>query len=172
MAGSLNKVQLIGHLGADPEIRSFQSGDKVANLRIATSESWKDKNTGEKQERTEWHSVSIFGDGLVGVVERFTRKGSKIYVEGQLQTRKWQDQQGNDRYTTEIVLRPFNGSLILLDSANGGGGGGQQRQGGGGSQQGGGYGGGFRDDRQQGFGGSATGGGSSFKDDLDDDIPF
>lgn len=177
MAESLNKVQLIGHLGADPEIRSFQSGDKVANLRIATSESWKDKNTGEKKERTEWHTVSIFGDGLVGIVERYTRKGSKVFVEGQLQTRKWQDQSGNDRYTTEIVLRPYAGDLILLGDASGGGnGGGQQRQqGGGGQSSGGGFGGGgsgFRDDRagKGGWNQGNTGGG--FGDDLDDDIPF
>lgn len=115
----LNRAMIIGHLGADPEIRSFQSGGKVANLRIATTEKWKDKNTGEQQERTEWHSVAIMNDGLVGVVERFLRKGSKVYVEGQLQTRKWQDQSGNDRYSTEIVLRGFGGSLVMLDSAQG-----------------------------------------------------
>ena len=123
MAGSLNKVMLIGNLGADPEIRSFQNGGKVANLRIATSESWKDRNTGERQERTEWHSVAIFSEGLVDVVERYLKKGSKVYIEGQLQTRKWQDQQGNDRYSTEVVIRGFNGSLIMLDSQGGGGGG-------------------------------------------------
>lgn len=174
---SLNKVQLIGHLGADPEIRSFQSGDKVANLRVATSETWKDKNTGEKKEATEWHSVAIFGDGLVGIVERYTRKGSKVYLEGQLRTRKWQDQSGNDRYTTEIVLRPFAGSLILLDGAqrDGGQGGGQGGQSRGGGQAGGqsSGGSGFRDDRAGrggGFGGGNTGGG--FGGDLDDDIPF
>ncbi|MBY8333140.1 single-stranded DNA-binding protein [Qipengyuania sp. NZ-96] len=119
MAGSLNKVMLIGNLGADPEVRSFQNGGKVANLRIATSESWKDKNTGERQERTEWHTVAIFNEGLIGVVERFLRKGSKIYVEGQLTTRKWQDQSGNDRYSTEIHLRGMNGVLTMLDSAGG-----------------------------------------------------
>jgi single stranded DNA-binding protein len=105
MAGSVNKVILIGNLGADPEVRSFQNGGKVCNLRIATSESWKDRNTGERQERTEWHSVAIFSEGLAGVAERFLRKGSKVYIEGQLRTRKWQDQSGNDRYSTEVVLQ-------------------------------------------------------------------
>lgn len=119
MAGSLNKAMLIGNLGADPEVRSFQNGGKVANLRLATTESWKDKNTGERQERTEWHTVAIFNEGLIGVVERFLRKGSKIYVEGQLTTRKWQDQSGNDRYSTEIHLRGMNGVLTMLDSAGG-----------------------------------------------------
>lgn len=179
MAGSLNKVQLIGHLGADPEIRSFQSGDKVANLRIATSESWKDKNTGEKKEQTEWHTVAIFG-GLVDIVERYTRKGSKVFVEGQLRTRKWQDQSGADRYSTEIVLRPYNGDLILLGDASGGGqrDGGQSGGGGGGGQQrqqGGGM--GWNESNngpgRQGFGGGTGGNtGGGFGDDLDDDIPF
>lgn len=174
MAGSLNKVMLIGNLGADPEIRSFQNGGKVANLRIATSETWKDRNTGERQERTEWHSVAIFSEGLVGVVERFLKKGSKVYIEGQLQTRKWQDQNGQDRYTTEVVIRGLNGVLTMLDGpqgGSGGGGGGYQRSGGGG---GGNYGGG---DQGGGWnqGGGASGGGSgggSNYDDLDDDIPF
>jgi single-strand DNA-binding protein len=119
MAG-LNKAMVIGNLGADPEIRSFQNGGRVANMRIATSESWKDKNTGERKERTEWHSVAITSDGLVGVVERFLRKGSKVYVEGKLQTRKWQDQSGNDRYSTEIVVSGFGGTLTMLDGAPGG----------------------------------------------------
>ena len=169
MAGSLNKVMLIGNLGQDPEVKSFQNGGKVCNLRIATSEQWKDKNTGERQERTEWHSVAIFSEGLVSVAERFLRKGSKVYVEGQLQTRKWQDQSGNDRYSTEIVLRGFNGTLTMLDGApgggQGGGGGGGGRSGGGGSDwnQGGGGG---------GSSGGSSGGGSNFADDLDDDIPF
>jgi len=182
MAGSLNKVQLIGHLGADPEIRSFQSGDRVANLRIATSESWKDKQTGEKKEQTEWHSVAIFG-GLVDIVERYTRKGSKVFLEGQLRTRKWQDQSGADRYTTEIVLRPYAGDLILLgDPGQAGGGqqgGGQSRGGqssGGGQQRQGGLGWneGNNGPGRQGFGGGASGGGTGggFGDDLDDDIPF
>lgn len=177
MAGSLNKVMLIGNLGADPEIRSFQNGGKVANLRIATSETWKDRNTGERQERTEWHSVAIFSEGLVGVVERFLRKGSKVYIEGQLQTRKWQDQQGNDRYSTEIVLRGLNGTLTMLDGAPGGGGG--QRGGGGGDwnqgggSSGGGSGGGWNQGGGSGQGGQGGGQNrSSFSDDLDDDIPF
>ena len=124
---SLNKVQLIGNLGADPEIRSFQNGNRVANLRIATSESWKDKTTGEKKEKTEWHTVAIFTDGLVGVAERYLKKGSKVYVEGQLQTRKWQDKDGNDRYSTEIVLQGYGASLVMLDGVGGGQqGGGQQ----------------------------------------------
>ena len=180
MAGSLNKVMLIGNLGADPEIRSFQNGGKVANLRIATSETWKDRNTGERQERTEWHTVAIFSEGLVGVVERFLRKGSKVYIEGQLQTRKWQDQSGNDRYSTEVVIRGMNGSLTMLDGAQGGGGGGGQRGGGyGGGGGGGSYGGGSSGGDNgggwnQGGGGSSGGGsgGGSNYDDLDDDIPF
>jgi single-strand DNA-binding protein len=111
---SLNKVMLIGNVGKDPEIKSFQNGGKVANFSIATSESWKDKSTGEKKERTEWHNIAVFNEGLVGVIERFVKKGSKVYIEGQLQTRKWQDQSGNDRYSTEIVLKPYNGTLVLL----------------------------------------------------------
>ncbi len=166
MAGSLNKVMLIGNLGADPEIRSFQNGGKVANLRIATSETWKDRNTGERQERTDWHNVAIFSEGLVGVVERFLKKGSKVYIEGQLQTRKWQDQSGQDRYTTEVVIRGMNGTLTMLDGASGGGGGGfggGQRSGGG--NQGGGW------DQGGGSSGGQSSGGSNY-DDLDDDIPF
>lgn len=115
MAGSLNKVMLIGNLGADPEVRTFQNGGKVCNLRVATSEAWKDKNTGERCEKTEWHQVAVFNEGLVRVCEQFLRKGSKVYLEGQLQTRKWQDQSGNDRYSTEIVLQGFNGALTMLD---------------------------------------------------------
>lgn len=179
MAGSLNKVMLIGNLGADPEIRSFQNGGKVANLRIATSETWKDRNTGERQERTEWHTVAIFSEGLVGVVERYLKKGSKVYIEGQLQTRKWQDQQGNDRYSTEVVIRGLNGSLTMLDGASGGGSGGGGYggggnsgggQGGGWNQGGGGSGGGSGGGQSGGQGGPASGG--SNYDDLDDDIPF
>ena len=117
MAGSLNKVMLIGNLGADPEVRSFPNGGKVANLRIATSEQWKDRNTGERQERTEWHTVSIFSEGLINVVERFLRKGSKVFVEGQLQTRKWQDQSGQDKYSTEVVLQGFGGTLTTISAA-------------------------------------------------------
>ena len=115
MAGSDNKVILIGNLGADPEVRSFANGGKVVNLRIATSEQWKDRNSGERQERTEWHSVAIFSEPLARVAEQYLRKGSKVYLEGQLETRKWQDQSGQDRYTTEVVLRPFSGTLTLLD---------------------------------------------------------
>ncbi|WP_428028092.1 single-stranded DNA-binding protein [Altererythrobacter sp.] len=174
MAGSLNKVMLIGNLGADPEIRSFQNGGKVANLRIATSETWKDRNTGERQERTEWHSVAIFSEGLVNVCENYLRKGSKVYIEGQLQTRKWQDQSGNDRYSTEVVLRGFNGTLTMLDGRGEGGGGGGGRSGGGfGGGNGGGGNGGSGGGWNQGGGGSGGGqGGGSNYDDLDDDIPF
>jgi len=179
MAGSVNKVILIGNLGADPEIKSFQNGGKIANLRIATSENWKDRNTGERKERTEWHSVVINGDGLIGVVERFLRKGSKVYIEGQLRTRKWQDQSGNDRYSTEVVVAGIGGALTMLDGpqggAGGGGGGGGQRSGGGGWNEGGSGGG----SRGGGGGGQSSGGGSTwnqggggFSDDLDDDIPF
>ena len=173
MAGSLNKVMLIGNLGADPEIRSFQNGGKVANLRIATSETWKDRNTGERQERTEWHTVAIFSEGLVGVVERFLRKGSKVYIEGQLQTRKWQDQSGNDRYSTEVVIRGMNGSLTMLDGAQGGSGGGGGQRGGGSSwdQGGGGSSGSWNQGGESSGGGARSSGGGSNYDDLDDDIP-
>ena len=175
MAGSLNKVMIIGNLGADPEVRSFQNGGKVCNLRIATSENWKDKNTGERQERTEWHTVAIFSEGLVNVCERFLRKGSKVFIEGQLQTRKWQDQSGNDRYSTEIVLRGFNGTLTMLDGRNEGGSGGGSGGGGGGWNQGssggGNRGGGSGGSSGGGQTGGSQGGGSNY-DDLDDDIPF
>ena len=187
MAGSVNKVILVGNLGADPEIKSFQNGGRIANLRIATSESWKDRATGEKKERTEWHSVVINSDGLVGVVERFLRKGSKVYIEGQLRTRKWQDQSGNDRYTTEISVGGMGGVLTMLDGSGGAGGGGMGG-GGGGRSSGGGWndggsgggssGGGFGGGSSRGgasSGGSAGGwnqGGGGFGDDLDDDIPF
>ena len=171
MAGSLNKVMLIGNLGADPEVRSFQNGGKVCNLRIATTESWKDRNSGEKQERTEWHTVAIFNEGLAGVAERFLKKGSKVYIEGQLQTRKWQDQSGQDRYSTEIVIQGMGGTLTMLDGAGGGGGAGGMG-GGGGRAGGGSYGGGGGWDQ----GGGASGGGGAPAgggyDDLDDDIPF
>ncbi len=180
MAGSLNKVMLIGNLGADPEIRTFGNGGKVANLRIATSEQWKDRQTGERKEKTEWHTVAIFSEGLVGVVERYLKKGSKVFVEGKLQTRKWQDQNGQDRYSTEIVIQGLGGTLTMLDGAGGGGGmgggsgggsggyGGGGRSGGGGSSwdQGGGSSGGG------GFGGGPSGGSGGGYDDLDDDIPF
>jgi len=122
MAGSVNKVILVGNLGRDPESRSFQNGGKVVNLRIATSDTWKDKNTGERKEKTEWHSVAIFNEGLANVAERYLRKGSKVYIEGALQTRKWQDAQGQDKYSTEIVLQGFNSVLTMLDGRAGGGG--------------------------------------------------
>ena len=179
MAGSVNKVIIVGNLGRDPESRSFQNGGKVVNLRIATSDSWKDKNTGERKEKTEWHSVAIFNEGLANVAERYLRKGSKVYVEGQLQTRKWQDQQGQDRYSTEIVLQGFNSVLTMLDGAGGGqgggGGGGRDEWSGGGDDFGGGNRGGSRSGG--GHGGAAAGaagGGMAggFADDLDDDVPF
>ena len=181
MAGSVNKVIIVGNLGADPEVKSFQNGGRVANLRIATSESWKDRNSGERQERTEWHTVAIFSEGLVGVAERFLRKGSKVYLEGQLRTRKWQDQSGNDRYSTEVVLQGPGAVMTMLDGAPGGGGGGGQRSSGGGggwnNDRGGSSGGGW--DQGGGSGGSGGGGSSSgggksggFSDDFDDDIPF
>jgi len=162
MAGSVNKVILVGNLGADPEIRRLNSGDQVASLRIATSESWRDRNTGERRERTEWHSVVIFNDHLVKLVEQYLKKGSKIYIEGQLQTRKWQDSQGNDRYTTEIVLQKYRGELHMLDSRGGGGDG---------SYGGGNYGSGGQDYGNQARQDSASGGGD-FSRDLDDDVPF
>lgn len=175
MSGSVNKVILIGNLGADPEVRSFQNGGKVANLRIATTETWKDRNSGEKQERTDWHNVAIFGDGLAGVAERFLRKGSKIYVEGQLRTRKWQDQSGADRYTTEVVLQGPGAVLTMLDGKPGGGGGGMGGGGGdfGGGRSSGGSAGGGGGSRGFNDGGSSSGwGGGGFDDDLNDDVPF
>ncbi|MGC1506188.1 MAG: single-stranded DNA-binding protein [Sulfitobacter sp.] len=170
MAGSVNKVILIGNLGRDPEVRSFQNGGKVCNLRIATSETWKDKNTGERREKTEWHSVAIFQEGLIRIAEQYLKKGSKVYIEGQLQTRKWQDQSGADRYSTEVVLQGFGGTLTMLDGRDGGGGGGGYGGGQSGGDYGGGggdYGGGYDSGPSQGGGG---GGGSSR--DLDDEIPF
>jgi single-strand DNA-binding protein len=178
MAGSVNKVILIGNLGADPEVRSFQNGGKVCNIRIATSESWKDRTSGEKKERTEWHSVAIFSEGLAGVAERYLRKGSKVYIEGKLQTRKWQDQSGNDRYTTEIVLQGPGAVLTMLDGAPGAGGasGGGRSSSGGGDWSGGssGFGGGDYDDFGGGSGGKgrASVGGPNFDNDLDDEVPF
>ncbi|MFT6088698.1 single-stranded DNA-binding protein [Sulfitobacter sp.] len=169
MAGSVNKVILIGNLGRDPEVRSFQNGGKVCNLRIATSETWKDRNTGERREKTEWHSVAIFQEGLVRIAEQYLKKGSKVYIEGQLQTRKWQDQSGADRYSTEVVLQGFNGTLTMLDGPSGGGSGG----GGGGYDSGpsdpGSYGGGY--DSGPSSSGGGGGGGQSSRD-LDDEIPF
>lgn len=171
MAGSVNKVILVGNLGRDPEVRSFQNGGKVCNLRIATSENWKDRNTGERRERTEWHSVAIFSEPLARIAEQYLRKGSKVYIEGQLETRKWQDQSGQDRYSTEVVLRPYRGELTLLDSRGGEGGGGGGGGYGGGSSYGGGGGGGGYDDRGYG-GGQDDRGAPGPSRDLDDEIPF
>jgi single-strand DNA-binding protein len=172
MAGSVNKVILVGNLGKDPEIRSFQNGGKVANFSLATSESWKDKNTGEKREKTDWHNVAIFNEGLVRVAEQYLRKGSKVYIEGQLQTRKWTDQSGADKYTTEVVLQNYNGTLVMLDGrseggSSGGGSGGMRSSGGGNNwgNDGGRSGGG-------GFSGGSNQGGGAFDSDLDDDVPF
>ncbi len=151
MAGSVNKVILIGNLGADPEVRSFPSGGRVCNLRLATSETWKDRDSGERRERTEWHRVTIYSDPLIRVAEQYLHKGSKIYVEGQIETRKWQDQSGQDRYSTEVVLRPYRSELTMLDSRGDGGGGGGGQQGG------------DIDDS----GGAGGGGGGT-----DDEIPF
>ncbi len=169
MAGSVNKVILIGNLGRDPEVRNFPNGGKVCNLRIATSETWKDRNTGERKERTEWHSVAIFSEPLVRIAEQYLRKGSTIYIEGQLETRKWQDQSGADRYSTEVVLRPYTSTLTMLGGRNDGG------SYGGGSSDGGGYGGGYDSGpSDNGFGGGGSGGGgnSGPTRDLDDEIPF
>jgi single-strand DNA-binding protein len=182
MAGSVNKVILVGNLGRDPESRSFQNGGKVVELRIATSESWKDRNSGERKEKTEWHTVKVFNEGLANVAERYLRKGSKVYIEGALTTRKWQDQNGQDRYSTEVVLQGFNSVLTMLDGAPGGGGG----AGGGGSRGGDDWGGGSdnfagqsssRGGGSRGGGGGAGGGqgsgfGGGYADDIDDDIPF
>ena len=168
MAGSVNKVIIVGNLGRDPEVRNFQNGGKVVNLRIATSETWKDRNTGERRERTEWHSVAIFSEPVGRIAEQYLRKGSTVYIEGQLETRKWQDQSGQDRYTTEIVIRPYRGELTLLggrgEGGNGGGGGGGYDDRGGYEDRGGngGYGGGY----DNGPSGGGAGGG------MDDEIPF
>lgn len=155
MAGSVNRVILIGNLGRDVEVRTFPDGGKIANLRIATSENWKDKQTGERKEKTEWHSVTLNGDGLVRVAEQYLRKGSKVYIEGKLQTRKWQDQSGQDRYSTEVVVAGMGGSLVMLGDPNGGQSGDNRDTGGG---NGGGY------------GAPASGGAAS--SDMDDDLPF
>ena len=152
MAGSVNEVTLIGNLGRDPEVRTFQNGGKIANLRVATSETWKDKDSGEKRERTEWHSVVIQGDGLVGVAERYLTKGSKVYLRGKLQTRKWQDQSGQDRYSTEVVVG-MRGQLVMLDGAQGGTSGGQERQ-------------------DSGYGGGYAAPPSGGVPDMDSEIPF
>jgi single-strand DNA-binding protein len=181
MAGSVNKVILVGNLGKDPEVRTMQNGGKVCSFTLATSESWKDRNSGERQERTQWHQIAIFNENLAGIAERYLKKGSKVYVEGQLETRKWQDQSGNDRYTTEVVLRQFRGELTLLDRAGEGGGRGDR----GGFAGGGGggedyaapdYGSGYGGDRGGGSGGGARPAGGAARpqrqDDLDDEIPF
>jgi single-strand DNA-binding protein len=175
MAGSVNKVILVGNLGRDPEIRSTQDGQRIANFTLATSESWRDRTSGERKERTEWHRVAIFNENLVGVAEKYLRKGSKVYVEGQLQTRKWQDQQGQERYTTEIVLSRFRGELTMLDGARDGAGRGGMAEGG------------FDDYGAEpamasssraapmgagSMGNGGRGGRSSTANDLDDDIPF
>jgi len=165
MAGSVNKVILIGNLGRDPEVRSFPSGGKVVNLRIATSETWKDRNTGERKERTEWHSVAIFSEPLGRIAEQYLKKGSTVYIEGQLETRKWQDQSGADRYSTEVVLRPFTGNLTLLGGRGEGSGGA------------GGYAGEDRSGPATGYDsgpaqGGAAGGGGGRGGDIEDDIPF
>ena len=161
MAGSVNKVIIVGNLGRDPEVRTFQNGGKVCNLRVATSERWKDRNTGEQRERTEWHSVAIFSEPLARTAEQYLRKGSKVYLEGQLETRKWQDQSGQDRYSTEVVLRPYTSTMVMLDGRGEGGG----SFGGGG---GGGYVGGVASDGG-GFGGGSS---SPAPSDMDDEIPF
>lgn len=181
MAGSVNKVILVGNVGADPEIRRTQDGRPIANLRIATSESWRDRNSGERKEKTEWHTVVVFNEGLCKVVEQYVKKGAKLYIEGALQTRKWQDQTGNDRYSTEIVLQGFNSTLTMLDGRGEGGGGGRGGDFGGGGDYGSGggsYGGGGSggyDQQPSRGGGSSRGGqssGGNFSNDLDDDIPF
>ncbi len=182
MAGSVNKVILIGNVGADPEIRRTQDGRPIANLRIATSETWRDRNSGERKEKTEWHTVVVFNEGLCKVVEQYVKKGAKLYIEGALQTRKWQDQTGNDRYSTEVVLQGFGSTLTMLDGRGEGGGGGSRGGdfGGGGNDygggsSGGGYGGGYdQQPARSGGGGGARGGqpAGGFSNDMDDDIPF
>jgi len=168
MAGSVNKVILVGNLGRDPEVRFTQDNKKIVNLSLATSDSWKDKNTGEKRERTEWHRVVIFSDGLANIAEKYLRKGSKVYLEGQLQTRKWQGQDGQDKYTTEIVLQGFNCAMTMLDGPGGGSGGGGSGGGSGGS-----YGGGSGGYDSGPSGGDFGGGtGSAPGAELDDEIPF
>lgn len=167
MAGSVNKVILVGNLGRDPEIRSTQDGTRIANLSVATSETWRDRNSGERRERTEWHRVAIFNERLVDIVEKYLRKGSKVYIEGQLQTRKWTDQNGQDRYTTEVVLQRYRGELTMLDS----------RASGGGDFAEGGAGGYAAGPPDRGPGGHSSGGpgggvGGAGGGDLDDEIPF
>ncbi len=164
MAGSVNKVILVGNLGADPEIRSLNSGDRVANLRIATSETWRDRSSGERKEKTEWHRVVIFNDNLVKVAENYLRKGSKVYIEGALQTRKWSDQSGQEKFSTEVVLQKFRGELTMLDGRGGEEGGRESDYGGGGYSSGGGFSSGPRN--------QGSGPREDFSADLDDEIPF
>ena len=179
MAGSVNKVILVGNLGRDPETRRLGSGDPVVNLRLATSESWKDKASGERKEKTEWHSVVIYNENLARVAEQYLRKGSMVYIEGQLQTRKWTDNSGVEKYTTEVVLQRFRGEMTILDGRGGGGemgaddeGGGQVSRGGGGGEYGGGRAQGGSERRQPPAPSGGNGGGSRGNYDLDDDIPF
>ncbi len=174
MAGSVNKVILVGNVGADPEIRRTQDGRPIANLRIATSESWRDRNSGERREKTEWHTVVVFNEGLCKVVEQYVKKGAKLYIEGALQTRKWQDQTGADRYSTEIVLQGFNSTLTMLDGRGEGGGGGAGRGGEDFAGGGGNYGGGNDQPSSSSRGGASRGGqpAGNFNNDMDDDIPF
>ena len=168
MAGSINKVILIGNLGADPEIRRTNDGRPIANLRIATSETWRDKNSGERREKTEWHTVVIFSEGLCKVAEQYLKKGSKVYIEGALQTRKWQDRDGNDRYSTEVVLQGFGGTLVMLDGRSGGGAG----DSGGYDQDAGDFGRSSPMQRSQGGGRGGDNAPSFARDDLDDEVPF
>ena len=176
MAGGINKVIIVGNLGKDPEVRTFANGGKVCNFSVATSESWKDKQTGERKEKTEWHNISIYNEGLAGVAEKYLRKGSKVYLEGKLQTRKWQDQSGNDRYSTDVVLQGFDAKMEMLDSKPGGGGqGGGSSDGWGGGQGGGAPSGGGDSGGGWGQTGGGSGGGQgggAFDSDLDDDVPF
>jgi single-strand DNA-binding protein len=175
MAGSVNKVILVGNLGADPEVRRLNSGDAVVNIRVATSESWRDKNSGERKEKTEWHNVVIFNDQLAKVAEQYLKKGMKVYVEGQLQTRKWQDQTGNDRYTTEVVLQKFRGELQMLDARGEGGGQVGSYAGGGNSSRGSDFGQSGPNDGGFSRGGGSSrggGGGGGSSRELDDEIPF
>ena len=157
MAGSVNKVIIIGNLGKDPEIRAFQNGGRVASFSVATSENWKDKATGEKKERTEWHRISVLNDKLVEIVERYLKKGAKVYIEGQLETRKWTDKDGQEKYSTEVVLRPFRGEITMLDSPAGNRGGSPSMP---------------SDDRGSFGGGASSGGSIGGGSDLDDSIPF
>ncbi len=174
MAGSVNKVIIVGNLGRDPEVRSFQNGGKVVNLNIATSETWRDKASGERKERTEWHRVSILNEPLAKIAEQYLKKGSKVYIEGQLETRKWTDQSGAEKYTTEVVLRPYRGELTLLDGREGGGasGGGYDDRGGGYDDAGAGYARGGAVGGASGGGASGGGGMGGGRSDMDDEIPF